>query len=308
MPLTSGRGDGDSRPVIRSRTSAAPATSLASGPTASRLQASGTTPSAGTRPRVGRMPTTPQRAAGTRIEPLVSVPIAASARPPATAAAGPELEPPVSRVGSQGLRQSPLCGLRPSMPQANSLVLPLPMTIAPAARSRATTVASRSGWRTHSAPPAVVGIPATSTMSLTQIGIPASGEPRVGRSAAGDLDRFDLGGLRPCSFEVEVEVGVQGRVEPLGRLDRRLDPLLDRAHRSAPVLRSLDRRHAIDLGRRHRRGERLELRQLGGHLRVGAKLVRVAHRRKASHRRVEALRCPRRSINPGPPSSSSRGC
>ena len=48
----------------------------------------------------------------------------------------------------------------------------------PAARSRSTTVASASGWRTQSAPPAVVGIPATSTMSLTQIGIPARGRAR----------------------------------------------------------------------------------------------------------------------------------
>ena len=177
MPSTSARGAGRSRPAIRSRTSAAVGTSRASGPTESRLQASGTTPSAGTRPRVGRMPTTPQSAAGTRIEPLVSVPIAASAMPLATAAAGPELEPPLRRSGSCGLRQSPLCGLRPSMPQANSLVLPLPITTAPAARSRSTTGASASGWRTQPAPPAVVGIPATSTMSLTQIGIPASGRP-----------------------------------------------------------------------------------------------------------------------------------
>ena len=49
----------------------------------------------------------PQRAAGIRTEPAVSVPIAATHIPEATAAAEPDDEPPVIRVVSQGLRAGP---------------------------------------------------------------------------------------------------------------------------------------------------------------------------------------------------------
>src|SRR5258707_997333 len=47
------------------------------------------TPSVGTAPNVGRRPTMPQNAAGTRTEPLVSVPSAPATIPAATAAAEP---------------------------------------------------------------------------------------------------------------------------------------------------------------------------------------------------------------------------
>ena len=114
----------------------------------------------------------------------MSVPRPASAIPAAVAAAGPELDPPVMRAGSKGLQQSPRCGLRPSIPAANSFVLPLPITIAPASRSRATAVASRPGSRRQAFEPAVVAIPSTSITSLTQIGMPASGSGSALASAA----------------------------------------------------------------------------------------------------------------------------
>ena len=47
---------------------------------------------------------TPQAAAGKRSEPPVSEPSPAGMAPQATAAAVPADEPPVIRVGSQGLR------------------------------------------------------------------------------------------------------------------------------------------------------------------------------------------------------------
>ena len=53
------------------------------------------------------MPTIPQRAAGWRIEPPVSVPIAQGARRPATAAALPPEDPPGTRPESHGLRTGP---------------------------------------------------------------------------------------------------------------------------------------------------------------------------------------------------------
>src|ERR1700678_4151793 len=61
----------------------------ASGPTQSSDGASGIAPAALTRPVVGFNPTTPQHAAGIRMEPPESEPIAPETMPAATAAAGP---------------------------------------------------------------------------------------------------------------------------------------------------------------------------------------------------------------------------
>ena len=59
---------------------------------------------------------------------------------------------------------------------ANSVRFVLPTITAPAARSLATTVESRSGTEFWSATePAVVGSPATSRLSLTSTGMPCSG-------------------------------------------------------------------------------------------------------------------------------------
>ena len=49
----------------------------------------------------------PEKAAGWRIEPPVSVPIAAGARRAATATADPPLEPPGTRLRSQGFFTGP---------------------------------------------------------------------------------------------------------------------------------------------------------------------------------------------------------
>ena len=49
------------------------------------------------------MPVTPEKLAGWRIEPPVSVPVAAGSRRAATAAAEPPDEPPGTRAASQGL-------------------------------------------------------------------------------------------------------------------------------------------------------------------------------------------------------------
>ena len=75
-----------------------------------------TVPRMGGVPSVGRSATRPHSEAGTRNDPVVSVPSPASAIPVAVAAAGPELEPPQSRLVSSGLGTSPQCGLRPSIP------------------------------------------------------------------------------------------------------------------------------------------------------------------------------------------------
>ena len=73
----------------------------------SSVFASGTTPRTGTAPNVGLRPTHPHSAAGIRMEPAVSVPMATETRPAATAAAEPPLEPPVVRAGFQGFLVAP---------------------------------------------------------------------------------------------------------------------------------------------------------------------------------------------------------
>src|SRR5919197_5715547 len=83
----------------------------------------------------------PQSDAGWRIEPPVSVPIAQGASPAATAAAEPPLEPPGTRVRSQGLRTGPKPEFSFEEPIANSSWLVLPRTGAPAFSRRATAVA-----------------------------------------------------------------------------------------------------------------------------------------------------------------------
>ena len=86
---------------------AASVTVRVSGPHWSSEEAKAIIPYRETAPYVGFMPTIPQSAAGWRIEPPVSVPIAQGAVPPATAAADPPDEPPGTRSRSHGLRTGP---------------------------------------------------------------------------------------------------------------------------------------------------------------------------------------------------------
>ncbi len=85
-------------------------------------------------------PTTPQHAAGSRIEPPVSVPSAPAASAAATAAPEPLLDPPETWPSRHGFCTSPWCALSPKGPSASSVMLSLPSVIAPAATSRATAV------------------------------------------------------------------------------------------------------------------------------------------------------------------------
>jgi hypothetical protein len=87
-------------------------------------------------------PTTPQNDAGWRIEPPVSDPSDTGAKPAATAAALPPLEPPGTRPVSRGLRVGPKAELSVELPMANSSRFVLPTATAPAADSSWTTVAS----------------------------------------------------------------------------------------------------------------------------------------------------------------------
>ena len=68
-------------------------------------------PLPGVAPAPGLMPTSPQHAAGMRIEPAPSLAVAIPTAPPATAAADPPEDPPGVRSGASGLRVMPLRAL-----------------------------------------------------------------------------------------------------------------------------------------------------------------------------------------------------
>src|SRR5580704_11751083 len=94
------------------------------------------------RPKLGLSPTSPVHAAGIRIEPPPSPPVAIGTMPPATADAEPPLDPPGVTAGSHGLRVTPQAGLAVKHTDPNSGTAVLPTGTAPAARSRATSTAS----------------------------------------------------------------------------------------------------------------------------------------------------------------------
>ena len=89
------------------------------------------------------MPVMPQKLAGWRIEPPVSVPVAAGSSRAATAAADPPEEPPGTRDSSQGFFTTFQAEFSLLEPIANSSQLSLPSVTVPAAARRATTVASK---------------------------------------------------------------------------------------------------------------------------------------------------------------------
>ena len=94
---------------------------------------------------MGLSPTIPHSAAGWRIEPPVSVPIAHGAAPAATAAALPPLEPPGTRERSHGLSTGPKAQFSVEEPIANSSWWVLASSGAPAPTSRSTAVAVYGG-------------------------------------------------------------------------------------------------------------------------------------------------------------------
>ena len=78
------------------------------------------------------MPVMPVKLAGWRIEPPVSVPVAAGNSRAATAAAEPPDEPPGTRLMSHGLRAVPNAEFSLPDPIANSSQLSLPSVTMPA--------------------------------------------------------------------------------------------------------------------------------------------------------------------------------
>ena len=172
---------------------------------------------AGTRPRLGRSPYTPQNDAGLRRLPPMSEPSASGTMPEASAHAAPPLDPPALRVGSTGLRVVPKIVLNVWLPAANSGTFVFPIGTAPARRIRSTTSSSRSGTLSASSgEPYVVSHPATSWVSLNAHGSPCSGPrssygvrsaslaPSRARSSSRLTIAFSSGLLSRDAGEVEV--------------------------------------------------------------------------------------------------------
>src|SRR5918911_2845544 len=84
----------------------------------------------------------PVKAAGCRIEPPVSFPVAPGTRRAATAAAEPPELPPGTVSGFHGLRTGPYHDVSFDEPIANSSMLVLPRVTAPARANCSTTYAS----------------------------------------------------------------------------------------------------------------------------------------------------------------------
>src|SRR5690606_12663458 len=125
---------------------------------------------------VGLTPTVAVSAAGWRIDPPVSLPMASGAWNAASAAALPPPEPPGTRLTSQGLRVGPNAEFSVDEPIANSSRLVLPRIGMPAARSATVTVASYGACHpSRIFDPQVVGMSMVVKTSLSANGTPASG-------------------------------------------------------------------------------------------------------------------------------------
>src|SRR5262245_52205161 len=119
------------------------------------------------------MPASPVNEHGMRIEPPPSVPSANGVIPAATEATAPALDPPGVFARFQGCRVTPVSGLSPTGLQPNSLVVVLPIRIAPAARARSTAGASTAAtlFAMVREPEAYV-TPATAIRALAENGMP----------------------------------------------------------------------------------------------------------------------------------------
>ena len=175
------RGSWGSAPSSARKRIAASSTERVIGPGVSRVVESGRTPCVEMRPTVTFNPTIPQKDAGRRTDPPVSVPTATGASPAATATPEPLDDPPGVRWTrrSQGFHGVPSSALVPYPPIANSTVWVLPSTIMPASTRRRARVAVTGETRpAHGFDPPVVTRPSSSTRSFRAIGMPWSGPIR----------------------------------------------------------------------------------------------------------------------------------
>src|SRR5690349_16190585 len=124
------------------------------------------------------MPVSDVNAAGCRIDPPVSVPVATGASRAATAAAEPPDDPPGTFLISHGFLTGPYQLVSFDEPMANSSMFVLPKLTTPARLSNVTTVASYGDTKLDNMrEPQVVKTPSVQKMSLCANGSPVSGPP-----------------------------------------------------------------------------------------------------------------------------------
>src|SRR5439155_1682345 len=118
-------GSAGCSPLMASSSSARSSILRAIGPCTVRLRSILAAGVCATLPMLGRIPTTPQKLAGLRSEPPMSVPCASHAVPVARATAAPPEEPAAERDRSQGLSVAPYTSLKVLAPAPNSGVFDL---------------------------------------------------------------------------------------------------------------------------------------------------------------------------------------
>ena len=143
-------------------------------PTQSNDLQAGTTPEHENTPTEGLIEIKLFNAAGTRVEPAVSVVNARQAIPLATTLPEPELEPPETCLALNAFGTLPYGDLTPTNPVANWSKLVLPMMMAPSSLRFFTTVESLSGVYANDGQAAVVSNPLASMLSFTATGTPYS--------------------------------------------------------------------------------------------------------------------------------------
>jgi hypothetical protein len=120
--------------------------------------------------------------------------------PAATDAAAPALEPPGVLFKFHGLRVMPVSGLSPTPLQPNSLVVVLPITIAPAFFTRSTEGASAAAiLSAMQREPKAKRSPPIAIRSLMEIGTPCrhpNGSPRITAASACRAAAIARSGIR----------------------------------------------------------------------------------------------------------------
>src|SRR3954471_16973350 len=118
-------GSAGCSPHMASNSSARSSTLRAIGPCTLMVRSTCAPRLCAIRPKLGRIPTMPQKLAGLRSDPPRSVPWASHAVPLASAAAAPPEEPAADIARFQGLRVAPNTSLKVLAPAPNSGVLDL---------------------------------------------------------------------------------------------------------------------------------------------------------------------------------------
>ncbi len=141
-------------------------------------------PSMSRRCRDGLRPTSPQHAAGMRIDPPPSLACAIGTTPAATRAAAPPEEPPGVRSRAHGFLHGPKRRGSVVAVSPNSGVALLPRLTSPAA-SRARTIGSlrRETYSPELADPQAVRTPRIWARSFTKVGTPARGPVAFGAAS-----------------------------------------------------------------------------------------------------------------------------